>query len=93
MANMSKPSIGETADTLFHDQHFELEECMRNPIAFHAEMMGDIMYFQQAPNQTDVEHSVKAVVKEVNHHESIEIWCQMISILYPQFGPCAESAT
>ena len=31
----------------------ELQECMRNPIAFHAEMMGDIMYFHKAIRQTD----------------------------------------
>ncbi len=47
---------------------------MRNPVAFHAEMMGYIMYFQQALNQPDAVHSVKAIVKEVNGHESIEIW-------------------
>jgi len=43
---------GETDEDLFHDSHLELQERMRielqermrNPIAFHAEMMGDIMY-------------------------------------------------
>ncbi len=43
-----KSTIGETDDDLFHDAYFELQERMRNPIAFHAEMMGDIMYFNQA---------------------------------------------
>ena len=37
---------GETDEDLFHDSHLELQECMRNPIAFHAAMMGDIMYFE-----------------------------------------------
>jgi len=27
---------GKTAEDLFHDTHLELQECMRNPIAFHA---------------------------------------------------------
>jgi hypothetical protein len=39
---------GETAEDLFHDSHLELQERMRNPIAFHAEIMGDIMYLNQA---------------------------------------------
>ena len=43
-----KSTIRETDDNLFHDVHLELQERMRNPIAFHAEMMGDIMYFNQA---------------------------------------------
>jgi hypothetical protein len=44
MANYS--AIKETPEDLFHDQHLELQERMPHPIAFHAEMMGDIMYFK-----------------------------------------------
>ncbi len=40
--------MGKTDEDLFHDSHLELQEQMRNPIAFHAEMMGDIMYLNQA---------------------------------------------
>jgi hypothetical protein len=40
----SQSLMGETPKDLFHDSHLELQERMRNPIAFHAEMMGDIMY-------------------------------------------------
>jgi hypothetical protein len=36
---------GQTEADLFHNFHLELQECKRNSIAFHAEMMGDIMYF------------------------------------------------
>jgi hypothetical protein len=39
---------------------------MRNPIALHAEMMGDIIYLQKAPNQPDAKEFVQAVMKEVN---------------------------
>jgi hypothetical protein len=65
---------GRTPEDLFHDQHLELQEHMRNPIAFHAEMMGDIMYFQQALQQPDAEHFIKAVIKEVNCHVDNNHW-------------------
>jgi hypothetical protein len=41
---------------------------MRHPIVFHAEMMGDIMYLNQALQQPDAAHFVEAVVQEVNGH-------------------------
>jgi len=37
---------GKTNEDLFQDSHLELQERMRNPIAFHAKMMGDIMHFE-----------------------------------------------
>jgi len=49
---------GETAEDLFHDSYLELQECMRNPIAFHAEMMGDIMYLNQALQQSDAKEFI-----------------------------------
>ena len=61
-----KSTIRETDDNLFHDVHLELQERMRNPIAFHAEMMGDIMYLNQALRQPDVKEFVTAVVREIN---------------------------
>jgi hypothetical protein len=45
MDNQSKTSFDETPEDLFHDRHLDLQEHMQNPIAFHAEVMGDIMYF------------------------------------------------
>jgi hypothetical protein len=47
---------------------------MRNPIAFHAEMMGDIMYLNQALQQSDAKEFVQAVVKEVNGHVDCNNW-------------------
>jgi hypothetical protein len=44
----SQATTGKTDEDLFHDAHLQLQERMRNPIVFHAEMMGDIMYLQQA---------------------------------------------
>jgi hypothetical protein len=43
----SQATTGNTDEDLFHDTHLQLQERMRNPIAFHAEMMSDIMYLQQ----------------------------------------------
>jgi hypothetical protein len=43
--------------------------CMTsNPIAFNAEMMGDIMYLNQVLKQPDASHFVEAVITEVNGH-------------------------
>ncbi len=66
MAHQS--TFEETNEDLFHDAHLELQEWMQNPIAFHAEMMGDIMYLQQALRQHDAKEFVQAVVKEINGH-------------------------
>ena len=72
MANQS--TTGETDEDLFHDSHLELQERMRNPIAFHAEMMGDIMYLHQALRQPKAKEFVTAVVKEINGHVENENW-------------------
>jgi hypothetical protein len=64
----------ETDEDLFHDTHLELQERMRNPIAFHAEMMGDIMYLQQALRQHDAKEFVQAVIKEINGHVDCDNW-------------------
>ncbi len=53
MANKLPTAFDETVEDLFHDQHLEIQDCMRNPLAFHAKMMGNIMHFQQAMNQPD----------------------------------------
>jgi len=58
----------------FHDWHLDLQDRMADPIAFHAEMMGDIMYLHQALRQPDAAEFVKAVVKEVNGHVENHNW-------------------
>ncbi len=70
----SQATNGNTNEYLFHDTHPQLQECMRNPIAFHAEMMGDIMYLQQALKQPDAKEFVQAVIKEVNGHVDSNNW-------------------
>jgi hypothetical protein len=64
----SQATTGDTDEDLFHDAHLQLQERMRNPIVFHAEMIGDIMYLQQALKQPDAKKFVQAVIKEVNGH-------------------------
>jgi hypothetical protein len=47
---------------------------MRNPIVFHAEMMRDIMYLQQALKQPNANEFFQAVIKEVNEHVDSNNW-------------------
>jgi hypothetical protein len=74
MAHQPTTSCDETPEDLFHDQHLELQERMQNPIAFHAKMMGDIMYYHQALQQLDAKQFADAVVKEVNGHVDNKHW-------------------
>jgi hypothetical protein len=71
---VSQATNGNTNEDLFHDAHLQLQERMRNPIGFHAEMMSDIMYLQQALKQPDAKEFVQVVIKEVNGHVDSNIW-------------------
>jgi hypothetical protein len=53
---------------------------MRNPITFHAEMMGDIMYLQQVLKQSNVKEFVLAVIKEVNGHVDCNNWKSEVAL-------------
>jgi hypothetical protein len=66
--------MADQSKDLFHNAHLELQERMQNPIVFHAEMMGDIMYLQQVLRQHDAKEFVQAVVKEVNRHVDCKNW-------------------
>ncbi len=74
MANPSTTAFNETPEDLFHDYHLDLQERMQNPIAFHAEMMGDIMYYDQALQQPDAKQFANSIVKEVNGHVTNKHW-------------------
>ena len=67
-------SEGQTKADLFDDNHLDLQECMREPVAFHAEMIRDIMYFHQAIKQPDAQEIIKTVVKEVEAHIRDNHW-------------------
>ena len=45
-----------------------------DPVALHAEMMGDIIYFHQAIKQPDAREFVKAIMKEVEVHIMDNYW-------------------
>jgi hypothetical protein len=70
----SQATTGDTDEDLFHNTHLQLHKRMRNPIAFHAEMMGDIMYLQQALKQPNAKKFFQAVIKEVNEHVDSNNW-------------------
>jgi hypothetical protein len=57
-----------------HNSHLDLQDCMRHPITFLAEMMVDIMYLHQALRQPDAREFVEAVIKEVNGHIDNNHW-------------------
>lgn len=57
-----------------HDEHLLLQDRMRHPIAFMAEMVGDIMYYHQAIRQPDAVKFEEAIIKEVNGHVDNESW-------------------
>jgi hypothetical protein len=75
MANQSTTAFDETYEDIFHDHcHLDLQDCMRNPILFHAEMMDDIIYYNQALQQPDVKQFVNDIVKEVNGYVDNKHW-------------------
>ena len=51
-----------------HDIHLALQDRMCHPVAFHAEMMGNIMHLHQALKQPDAPQFVQAVIREINGH-------------------------
>jgi hypothetical protein len=57
-----------------YDSHLDLQDRIRHPIAFFAEMMGDIMYLHQALCRPDAREFVEAVIKEVNGHINNDHW-------------------
>ena len=56
------------------DRDLDLQDKMRNPMSFLAEMQGDTLYFHQAMAQEDSGDFVEAVVKEVNGHVDNSHW-------------------
>jgi hypothetical protein len=80
MAHQS--TIDETDEDLFHDAHLELQERMQNPIAFHTEMMGDILYLQQALRQHDAKEFMQAVTRK-----STDTWIARIGPLRKEQSP------
>ncbi len=71
---MASQAVCEHDYERLHNSHLDLQDCMRHPIAFLAEMMGDIMYLHQALRQPDSREFVEAVIKELNGHIDNNHW-------------------
>jgi hypothetical protein len=74
MHYMASQAVCEHDYERLHDSHLDLQDCMRHPIMFLAEMMGEIMYLHQALRQPDAREFVEAVIKEVNGHIDNNHW-------------------
>jgi hypothetical protein len=71
---MASQAVCEHDCNRLHDSHLDLQDCMHHPIAFLAEMMGDVMYLHQVLCQSDSREFVEAVIKEVNVHVDNNHW-------------------
>jgi hypothetical protein len=71
--NAHKVTYKQTPDHL-HAMHLTMQDSLGHPIAFHAQMPGDIMYLHQALQQPDAPEFVKAVIKEINGHVENNNW-------------------
>jgi hypothetical protein len=74
MYYMASQAMCEHDYECLQDYHLNLHNCMRHPIAFLAEMMGDILYQHQALHQPDAREFMDAVIKEVNGHINNDHW-------------------
>ncbi len=71
---MASQAICEHDYEHLHNSHLDLQERMCHPIAFLAEMMGDIMYLHQALCQPDAREFVEAVIKKINGRINNDHW-------------------
>ena len=74
MHYMASQAVYEHGYKRLCNSHLDLQDHMRHPIAFLAEMMGDILYLHQALHQPDAREFVEAVIKEVNGHIDNDHW-------------------
>jgi hypothetical protein len=74
MHYMASQAMHEHDYDCLHNSHLDLQDCIRHPIAFLAEMMGDFMYQHQALCQSDAKEFVEAVIKRVNGHIKNNHW-------------------
>jgi hypothetical protein len=81
MHYMASQAVWEHDYDRLQDSHLDLQNCMRHPIVFLAEMMGVVMYLHQTLHQPDSKEFVEAIFKEVNGHVDNDHWKLM---------PCTE---
>jgi hypothetical protein len=77
-----------------HDEHLSLQDCMRHPIAFLSEMLGNVMHLHRALRQPDSRQFVDLVIKEINGHVDQKHWevtpradVPKDTDVLPSFGP------
>ncbi|EJK77403.1 hypothetical protein THAOC_00765, partial [Thalassiosira oceanica] len=93
-AQTDSPSFDAQCDMDYdeaHDEHLALQERMRDPIAFAAEMDNDIMYYHQAMAQSDADKFREAVVKEIEGHVKNENWILIPRSEVPQYEEILDS--
>ena len=83
--------LGESVADQEHTEHLSLQDRMRHPVAFLAEMCGDVMYFAQAIRQPDGKQFVEAIVKEVNGHVDNQNWRLIKRSEVPEGEPIQQS--
>ena len=66
--------LGESDANQEHMDHLSIQDRMRHPVAFLAEMCGDVMHFAQEIRQPDRKKFVEAIVNEVNGHVENQNW-------------------
>ncbi len=75
MHYMAARAVTEHDYDCAHDLHLSLQDQMRHPIAFLAEMMGDVMHLHQAPlRKPGARQFVDLVIKEINGHVDRKHW-------------------
>jgi hypothetical protein len=69
-------TMGNKDEDLFHNAHLDQQERMQNPFVFHAKMMGDIMYLQQALGKLDAKGICASCGQgsQVNGHGDCNNW-------------------
>ncbi len=67
-----------------HNEHLALQNWIRHPIAFLAEMMGDFMHLHQALWQPDACQFVNSVVKEINGCVDQKHWLVILKEEVPE---------
>ena len=56
---LSNPAEAEVQFIRDHEEHSSFQERLCHPLVFHAEMMGDIIYFHKVLQHSDAEEIVK----------------------------------
>ena len=68
------PSAYSAYYDVLHEEDFELQDRMNDPIAFKASSDPDTMYYHEAMSAPDRKEFLKAIIKEVNDHIDNNHW-------------------